>query len=330
VRMERVMSNEEDNAASQPAIEKAVGASVIVKGRQYSPFVFGKASSISKQQARDVAQLHESFTYNLKNRLSATLQAATEVVPASVDEFPYSDFVRKLPEDSYLALIDVQPAHALAVLGLELSVARVMIDLMLGGDGRPAPAQRPLTEIEEKVLQIALDVICEELVAAWRQVIEIDFSFDRSRRLADLYRLIPSYEKILILCFDLKVAAHTGTLTLAFPAAVSSALVRKLVRKSSRTQSQLPEFQARIRERLLDCVFGVQLVLPPTRIKGRDLLLLTTGQTLLIQHTLSQPAVLLVAGRRMFSAVPARSGTQRCAAVRQKFPISFSDEKVSG
>lgn len=329
MKMENVVSHEETTTAQQPPAEKATAASVIVKGRQYAPFVFGKASSMSKQQARDVAQLHESFTYNLKNRLSASLQAATEVVPASVDELPYSDFVRSLPEDSYLASIDVQPAQVLAVLGLELSVARVMIDLMLGGDGKPVPAQRPLTEIEEKVLQIVLDVICEELSAAWRQVIETDFSFDRSRRLADLYRLIPSYEKILILSFDLKVAAQSGVLTLAFPAAVSSALVRKLVKKSSRTQSQLPEFQARIRERLLDCVFGVEMVLPPTRIRGRDLLSLTAGQTLLIQHPLNQPAVLLVAGRRVFSAFPGRCGNQRCAAVRQRFPISFSDGKVN-
>lgn len=327
--MGKALTQDEINTLSRVAAENKLAARVTAKGRSCTPFVFGKASSISKQQVRDVAQLHESFIYNLGNRLSANLQVSTEVIPASIDELPYSEFIQTLPEDAYLASLEVRPTQSLAILGLDLSVALAMIDLMLGGNGKPVPVQRHITEIEEKVLEMVLDIICEELKTAWHQVVEINFSFDRSYRSADLFRLMPSYEKILFLTFEIGVVGLSGMLTLALPATASSMLVRKLAKKSSRTQGQSPESQTRLQERLIECVFSVEVLLPPTRIKGRDLLSLKAGQTLLVQQSVSQPAVVRVAGHKMFTAYPVRTGGQRGGLIHEKFPISSSSEKVS-
>ncbi len=327
--MEKNLTQEQINALSPSVPAKTVSARATARGRAWTPFTFGKASSISKQQVREVAQAHESFTYNLKSRLTGNLRVPSEVVPASVDELPYSELTQNVVKDTYLASLRVQPMHSVAILSLDLAVVLAMIDLMLGGDGKPAPVERPITEIEEEVLRIVLDMICEELQAAWRQVVEIDFSFDRSRRPQDLFRLLPSYERILILNFELRVGETSGKLTLGFPAAASSMLIRKLAKKGSQTQSQSSRTQTRLQDKLKECVFAVEVILPPTRIRGIDLLSLTAGQTLLIQHPLNQPAVVHVAGRRMFSAYPARNGRQRGAIICQKFPISSSPEKVN-
>ena len=327
--MEKNLTQGQINALSQALPEKAVSMTAMARGRAWNSFTFGKASSISKQQIREVAQAHESFTYNLKNRLSANLQIPSEVISTSVDELPFSELTQNVAKDTYLASLRVQPMHSVAILSLDLAVALAMIDLMLGGDGKPAPVERPITEIEEEVLRIVLDMICEELQAAWRQVVEIDFSFDRSRRSQDLFRLLPSYERILILNFEVRVGEVSGKLILAFPAAASSMLIRKLGKKSSQTQSQSSRTQTRLQDKLKECVFAVEVMLPATRIRGRDLLSLSAGQTLLIQHPLNQPAVVHVAGRRMFSAYPARNGRQRGAVIRQRFPILSSSEKVN-
>lgn len=327
--MEKALTQDEINALSRVAAEGKLAKRVIGRSRNYTPFVFGKASSISKQQVRDVAQIHESFLYNLGNRLSSTLQTSAEVVPASIDELPYSEFIQTLPPDAYLASLDVVPTHSVAILSLDLATALAMIDLMLGGNGKPAQVQRHITEIEENVLQMVLDMICEELQTAWHQVLEINFAFDQSRRSADLYRLMPSYEKILFLTFEIRIASLSGMLTVAFPAAASSLLVRNLAKKSARTQGQSPEFQTWLQDRLQESVFSIEVLLPPTRIKGRDLLSLEPGQTLWVQHSVQKPAAVRVAGRRMFSAYPVRIGRQRGGLIHEKFPISFISEKVN-
>lgn len=320
--MEKALTPDEINTLSQVAAEGSIATRITAKGRNCTPFVFGKASSISKQQVRDVAQVHESFIYNLRNRLSSNLQVSVELIQASVDELPYSEFIQKIDANSYLASLDMRPTPSLALLSLDLSIALAMVDLMLGGNGQPGPVKRQTTEIEEKVLQIALDTVCEELQTAWRQVVEMGFSFDRSQRPADLFRLMPSYEKILFLTFDVRMVNLSGTLTLAFPATASSLLVRNLAKKGSRTSAPTTEFQARLQERLEKSVFHVEVLLPPTRIRARDLLSLETGQTLLVQYPVNQPAAVNVAGCKMFSAFPVRTGNHRAGLIHEKFSIS--------
>lgn len=326
--MEKALTQDEINTLSRVAAEGELAAKVVARGRSCTPFVFGKASSITKQEVRDVSQIHESFAYNLGNRLAAILQSSAEVVSASIDELPYAEFIQKLPGDAYLASLDVRPTPSPSLLSLDLAVAMAMIDLMLGGDGQPAPVHRHVTEIEEKILQMVLDVICEELQSAWQQVVEVGFAFDRSQRPADLFRLLPTYEKILFLTFEIRMASLSGKLTLAFPATASSLLVRNLGRKGARATGQSSELQGRVQDRMKDAIFSVEVLLPPTRIKGRDLLSLEAGQTLLIQHSLREPATVRVAGRKMFSAFPVRAGRQRGGLIHEKFPILFLSEKV--
>lgn len=324
--MEKVLTQDEINRLSRVAAESTLASRVIATGRTCAPYVFGRASSISKQQVRDVAQIHEAFTRNTGNRLTSSLQASVEVIPASVDELPYSEFIETLPAGSYLASFDVRPTPSIAILSLDVSVVLTMIDLLLGGNGKPARVQHHITEIEEKVLQMVLDIICRELQTTWRQVVEISFSFGRSHRTSDLFSLMPPYEKILFLAFEIRIAGLSGTLTLAFPATTSSLLVRNLTKKLSRSQRRSPEFQRRLQERLKESVFSVEFLLPPARIRARDLLSLDAGHILLIPYSVNQPITVRVAGHKMFSAYPVGIGGHRGGLIHKKLSMSSQSE----
>ncbi|MGH9451487.1 MAG: flagellar motor switch protein FliM [Terriglobia bacterium] len=327
--MEKVLTQDEINALLHAAQTTAASSAGAAPARKYTPFVFGKASRISKQQVSDVSQIHETFAYRLKNRLSAYLQATIEINPMSVDEVPYAEFTQHLPANTYLASINIHPSNSIGILSLDLPVAFTMIELMLGGDGKGSPPERHTTEIEERVLQTVVDMICDELQMAWRQVIEVNFVFDQTQRPAELFRLLPSYEKILFLSFEVRMPEVFSTLTLAFPAAVSSILLRKLARKSARNLGSSQQSKGQIKDRIRECVFRVDLLLPPTRIRGKDLLELNDGQTIMIGHRLNRPAVLKVAGTKMFAGYPVRSGKQRGAKIHQKFAVPFPRERVT-
>ncbi len=325
--MAKTLSQEEINALLRAARAETAHDKGVASAPRFSRFVFGKASHISKQQIHDVAQTHEVFTYNLKNRLSAYLQVTVEVSPMSVDEVPYSEFIQSVPQQSYIASIRLHPAHSLAILSLDLPVAFSMIDLMLGGNGKAPPPERHTTEIEEKVLQMVLDIICEELQAAWRQVVEMNFAFDQTQRASDLFRLMPPYEKILFLSFEVRMPEVFSTLSMAFPAAASSLLLRRLGKLGAHNTGATPKSRAQIRQCLESCVFDVELTVPPTRIRGKDLLGLRPGQTIVIQHRTSQPLTLNVAGRKMFSGYPAKNGIQRSAVIEEKFAVPYPAER---
>ena len=328
--MEKILTQEEINALLRSAQDAATTAAGAAKTRKFSPFVFGKASRITKQQVRDVAQVHEVFTYRLKNRLAAYLQVTIDVNPMSVDEVVYSEFIQSIPQQTFLVSLNAKPTNSIVILSLDLPVAFAMIDLMLGGSGKTEAIERHTTEIEERVFQTVLRMICEELQTAWGQFVEIHFSLNRTQRPADLYRLMPPYEKILFLSFEIRMPDVFSTLTLAFPAAISSLLLRKLAMRSASSQGSTPESQTKIRERLQDCILEVELLLPPTLLRGKDLIELTPGQTILIQHHLKLPGVIKVAKTGMFAGFPVRKGDQRGALIQQRFPVPIPTEKVTG
>lgn len=327
--MEKTLTQEEINAllkSAQAADAKAEGADA---ERKVAAFVFGKASRISKQQVKDVAQLHETFSFRIKNRLSAFLQVSMEINLMSVDETPYSEYIESLPQQAYLARLAVSPLDAIALLSIDLPIAFAMIDLMLGGGGKLEPPQRPATEIEEQVLQTVVDMICEELQLDWRQVADVDFRFDQTQRATELFRLLPPYEKMLFLSFEIRIPDAFSTVTLAFPGTVSSMLLRSLARKNKRGQAAVSPPKMQLVEGLRGCVFDVEMLLPPTRIRGRDLLDLAPGQTILIQHLVKQPAELHVGGSKMFYGYPIRQGKHRGGIIQQKLPVNYPVERAS-
>ena len=137
------------DASPHGVTESKSAARVLSKDRKWASHVFGKASAISKPQIRDITEIHESFACNLKNRLSANLQIPAEIVPTAVNELPYSGFTSSMSGESYLASLDISPTRSQAILRLDAAVARAMIDLLLGGSGKPAQVRRRMREIEE-------------------------------------------------------------------------------------------------------------------------------------------------------------------------------------
>lgn len=327
--MEKTLTQEEINALLKSAQAADAQAEGDGPERKVAAFVFGKASRISKQQVKDVAQLHETFSFRIKNRLSAFLQVSMEINLMSVDETPYSEYIESLPQQAYLATLAVSPLDTVMLLSIDLPIAFAMIDLMLGGNGKLEPPQRPATEIEEQVLQAVVDMIAEELQLDWRQVADVSFRFDQTQLAAELFRLLSPYEKMLFLSFEIRIPDAFSTMTLAFPGTVSSMLLRRLAKKNTRSQAAVAPLRAQLTEGLRGCVFGVEMLLPPTRIRGKDLLDLAPGQTVLIQHLVKQPAEIHVAGSKMFSGFPVRHGKHRGGMIQQKFPVSYPVERAS-
>ncbi|MDE3179653.1 MAG: FliM/FliN family flagellar motor switch protein [Acidobacteriota bacterium] len=326
--MEKILTQEEINAllhSEQARKDAAPGARA---QRRFTPFVFGKATRISRQQVKDVAQIHEAFAYRLKNRLAAYLQTTIEINPMSVDELPYSELTQSLAERIYMASVSVHPGNSIGILSIDLPVAFSMIDLMLGGDGKGTAPERPVTEIEARVLQAVIDMICDELTMAWRQVVEISIVFRQVQRQAELFRLLPTYEKMLFLSFEIRMPDVFSTLTVAFPAAVSSMLLKKLGKRTARNLGSSAESRAQIKARLKNCAVLVEMLLPPTHMLAQDLLDLNPGQTVVVEHSVSQSALINVAGNRMFEGYPVRRGARRGALIHERIAAPLPREKV--
>jgi flagellar motor switch protein FliM len=111
---------------------------------------------------------------------------------------------------------------------------------------------RDLTEIEEQILETVVRLIVQDLRTTWAPVIELDFQFEQRQSDVQVQSTMVPEDKILCLSFEGHLSNASGSITLAFPAVIADALLRRLSAQSSYAK-RMPsrEVRRRVRERLL-------------------------------------------------------------------------------
>jgi flagellar motor switch protein FliM len=274
-------------------------------------YSFSRAGQISNEQMRAISLLNDMFARNLTHNLGAWLRTTFQVNLVSAEQLPFNEFTMRIPEVAYVGSVRLEPLGALSVLQLDLALAPPVIDLLLGGEGKPGIV-REVTDIEESILGSVVEVVCRELSAAWQSV-GLSFTFEKRQLQTQIARLMPVKEKTLCLSFEIRMPEARGLLNLAFPAVVSNTILRRLIGNWGRQRRHSLETRKRVRERCAMIRLGTVLQLPPLRVSARELESLEPGKIIPLNLPLNHPAELRAAGVPLFEARPVSDGEYRGA-----------------
>ncbi|PYX40509.1 MAG: hypothetical protein DMG81_05985 [Acidobacteria bacterium] len=228
---------------------------------------------------------------NLVDVYVAFLRVVFEASLTSAEHVTYREYLHRLPEVTYICSCNLAPMDEPAVLQLDLSVAFPLIDLL------------------ESVVQI----ICRELGIAW-QALGLAFRFDRRQQTANALRLLPPDDKMLALTFGITMPESRGNLQLAVPAAVSTALLRKMSADWAYRKPKGPaESKELVKARILNCPFSIELAPMPVRVFAGELMRMRPGELLVLRHSVESSATLLVGEQPLFQAFMMRHGQKRVA-----------------
>jgi flagellar motor switch protein FliM len=214
-----------------------------------------------------------------------------------------------------------------ALLQLDLSIAFPLIDLLLGGEGKGTLEPREVTEIEEQILESVVQIICREMGGAW-QALGLEFHFDRQQQPANALRLMPPDDKTLALSFSINMLEARGTLQIAVPATVSTALLRKMSADWAYRKPQGPaESKEQVKERILHCPFPIELGVLGVRLAAEELVNIKRGNLLVLRHAINAPATLLAGEQPIFQAAVMRHKRKRVAQLIGPYPKARSAGK---
>ena len=71
---------------------------------------------------------------------------------ASVDQIPYEEFIRSIPNMTILNVFEVPPLDGRIIMEVNPNIAYAMLDRILGGKGTSINKVDNLTEIETKIM----------------------------------------------------------------------------------------------------------------------------------------------------------------------------------
>jgi flagellar motor switch protein FliM len=324
--MEEILNQQQIGALLQKArtSTSAVKAPVGANEQEQKAISFDVRQSmqLSPSQTRGITAVQETFARGLGDAMSAYLRSGFEAKLASVEQISYSEFLKRLPDLTYLASLRIPSLGACALLQADVPLILQIVDMLLGGTGKEQAEARDLTEIEEDVFESVTQLLCRELRAAWSSVPEVNFEFDERHKEARSVRLMPTSEKVLSVTFNITLAEVESKLTLGFPSALSAALLRETsVQTTFAEPSNSQKDRARIQELLLNSRFEAELMLPPSPVSVREVFKLQPGNVVVLEVRANEPIHFNVAGKQMFLAVPVGCGSQRGAQIEKVLSI---------
>jgi len=326
--VEKVLTQEEIDLLFRKAQGTAPKAAPAATSRVVKPCDFRQAGQLGKEQVRQVTLLHEAFAPNLANSLGAYLRVGLQVSLVAVEQLVYSEFLTRIPEQTYFATSQLMPLEEISGIQVDLSLAFPMIDLLLGGPGQGLAEPRDLTEIEEQILESVIVLVCRELENTWQSVLPLKFQPGQRVKSTQIISLIPQAEHILNLSFELKLTDTRGNMNIVFPAAVSNMLLRKLAQQGMIQRRRFSTDNAdRLRELLHDSKFTVELELGNIPLRIREVVDMLPGEILPLHHSLRESMAVTVNGHPIFSGVPVSCGPLRGGLIQELVATRESAEK---
>ena len=237
----------------------------------------------------------------------------------SAEHLTYRDYLRRLPEVTYMCSCKLVPMDVTALLQLDLSIAFPLIDLLLGGEGKGTLEPREVTEIEEQILESVVQIFCREMGVAW-QALGLEFHFDRRQQPANALRLMPPDDKTLALSFSINMLETRGSADGCPRYGVDRASAKNVgglgVSQTSRTgrierASQGAHPALSLPDRV-GCAWN--------RDTGGGIGEHQTSDLVVLRHAVNSPATLLVGEQPMFQAAVMRHERKRVARLIGTYP----------
>src|SRR5213083_785320 len=173
---------------------------------------------VSKDQMRALEALHEGFGRNFGAALSGYLRTIIEVSVAHIEQLTYSEFIHSLPNPTCFNLLKAEQLDGQLCLEISPLIIYPIIDRLLGGSNADLfIPQRPLTQIEQRLVKRITDRATAHLSEAWSNLTPTTFTVADFESNPPLVQIVPPNETVVVVGFELKMGNRAGTMSLCIP-----------------------------------------------------------------------------------------------------------------
>lgn len=309
--MERALTQEEIDAT----FEKISGRGARGSEPAVQEYDFRRVDRIGKDQLRLIRLLHENFARNVAASLAAYLRAYVAANVVSIEQLSFAEFYLSFSSPTCLVTLGVQPPGGTALLEMNPSVAFPIVEMLLGGSGKPGKADRALTELEQSLLDNIYLIILRELETAWKPITPIKLTLERRVTEPQLLQVSSPDDTIVAVTVDLRVGGNIGLMNLGMPSTTLRQLRRAFVQHFGRkAEVRAEEQEARFRQ-VAACKLRLEATLEGPTISMADALALAPGDVLAFDYPVSRPVQMNVNGKTKFRGRIVTSNGRRAMSI---------------
>ena len=288
---------------------------------------FKRALRFSKDQIRSLTRIHENFARLLTTFFSAQLRNYVQITVVSVDQIPFEEFVRSIPNMTLINVFEVPPLDGNILMEINPNIAYSMLDRLMGGGGESHSNVDNLTEIETKIMTNLFERAFDNLREAWENVAEIDPILVELEVNPQFLQMISPNETVIVISLNTVIGETSGMINICIPHVVLEPIVPNLSVRywmQSNTKQMSPEQQRALELRVKQASLPVITELGQTDISIQDFLTMQVGDVLQLKKKIDDPLIVKVGTLPKFTAQPGKSGSKM--AVQILDPLKGADE----
>jgi len=262
--------------------------------------------------------VHETFARQLSTVLATTLRAGASCSFGKVEQLTYDEYVRSLPNPSYMVILSLNPLPGAALLQFPLPITFGAIDRLLGGTGDAASPKRPLTEIEQNLMRSVVDRALRELEYAYETLVRVEAEIVQQEFNPQFAQIAAPSDMVLVVSFELRIGDKKGTATICVPFSTLAPVLEHLASQSL-FQDQRGEDPDEWRERLAEALYRVPVEMrvrfATVALTSAEIVGLKVGDVVPLGQGTDEPVTISVDDVRCYDAVTGRRGKRLACLV---------------
>ncbi|HEY9570668.1 MAG TPA: flagellar motor switch protein FliM [Metalysinibacillus sp.] len=288
---------------------------------------FKRALRFSKDQIRSLTRVHENFARLITTFFSAQLRTYVQITVASVDQIPFEEFVRSIPNMTLINVFEVPPLDGNILMEINPNIAYSMLDRMMGGMGESHSNVDNLTEIETKIMTNLFERSFDNLREAWESIAEIDPMLVELEVNPQFLQMISPNETVVVISLNTVIGETSGMINICIPHVVLEPIVPNLSARywmQANTKEMSPEQIKALETNVRRSELPVSVELGTADITIQDFLMMQYGDVLQLDKQIDSPLVLKVGNLPKFTVQPGK--VNKKLAVQIIEPVKGGDE----
>jgi flagellar motor switch protein FliM len=165
---------------------------------------------------------NERFARLLRIGLFNFIRRSAEISVGPVRVIKYSEFIRNLVVPTNINLVQVKPLRGTALFIFDPNLVFLIIDNLFGGTGQSHTRVegRDFTATEQRIIQLVLGIVFEDLEKAWASVHEVKFEYMRSEMNTQFANIATPNEVVVVTTFNIEFGSAGGDFHICMPYAM--------------------------------------------------------------------------------------------------------------
>jgi flagellar motor switch protein FliM len=286
--------------------------------REVLPYDFQRRDAVERARLRLLQPILEVLTHRITGFLTSTLSTPVKIDVGELEQQRWEEYLNGLPEPTFLAGATVVPTGGRIILHLPLPLALTLTEIRLGGSGASAIPDRPLTEIEQRLVTEVAHGVLKEIPAAFSPAMHIGMGAISS--VSTAISLPRSTPKEMCLLVGLRISLNESDAqdaSICLPLVVLLPVLEALERRDDvEPVEDTGSTHVRLRDRLLDTPVEVRVHWPEVSLTPEELLSLAPGDVVPLHRERDLPIVLSIGDARYCAVVPTTLGkVQACMVI---------------